>query len=201
MPTLSLLPRAPARAMLPLLPDAGLAQGRVHEICGPARRSLALWIAGLMQGPVIWIRPAWQTDRLHPEGVYRFVDPARILTVSPERAEDLLWVMEEALRDGCVPLVVGDLIVPPALTPVRRLHLAAEQAVENGGRQAGPLGLLLCPGDGGAQGVESRWHMAPAHEPGRERWHVQRRRARAAPPRAWVVAQDRPRAAPRPVRD
>lgn len=194
MPTLSLLPRAPTRALLPLLPDAGLARGRVHEICGPARRSLACWIAGMTQGVVIWIRPAWQSDRPNPEGMHRFVDPARILTVTPERAEDLLWTMEEVLRDGCVPLVVADLQGPPALTPVRRLHLAAETA----GPQAAPLGLLLCPGDGGAQGAESRWHMAPAHEPGQERWRLERRRARGAPPRDWVVVQDRPRSPPRP---
>ncbi len=192
MPNLSLLPCTPDRATLPFLPQAALARGRVHEICGPARRSLALWIAGQTQGPVIWIHAAWQTERLNPDGLHRFIDPARLLCISPDRPQDILWTMEEVLRCGCAPLVVADLGAPPALTPVRRLHLAAGTPEP----AAAPLGLLLCPGDGGAPGVENRWHFAPVHAPGRQLWRLDRRRARTEPPRVWDIAQTRPRGAP-----
>jgi len=95
------------------------------------------------------------------------------------------------LRAGVVPLVVADLPGAPALTPVRRMHLAAESGSQTG---TPPLGLLLTPGNGGAQGAETRWHMAPDHEGEKRQWRLERRRARALPPQAWSASQTRARA-------
>ena len=50
-------------------------------------------------------------------------------------------------------------------------------------------GLMLTPGDGGAAGVESRWHMAPRHAPGVEAWALSRRRARTAPVKDWTATR------------
>lgn len=170
-----------------------LDRARAHEACGPARYSFALWLAAACEGPVMWIAPAWAAAGLNPDGMMDFCDPARFLFVAAPRGEDILWCMEEALRSGAVPLVVADLSEPPAMTPVRRLHLAAEA----GGAAAGlaPLGLLLTPGDGGAPGIESRWHLAPAHAGKQRIWQLQRRRARTQPPRSWQLQQSAPRAA------
>ena len=175
-----------------LLGDLTLAPGRVHEFCGPARRSLALTlargVARRVAGPVFWIAPRWTPDRLNPEGVLSFIDPGRLVFVTPRRAEDLLWSMEEVLRAGVIPLVVADLPAPPALTPVRRLQLAAESGAAEG--RLVPMGLLLTPGRGGAAGAESRWEMTPRHT-GTTRadmaWELHRRRARTAPEAAWTV--------------
>ena len=174
---------------LTLHPEVSLQLARVHEACGPARRSFALWLAGQMQGPVLWIAPSWEAACPNPDGMLDFADPARFLYVHPRRTEDLLWCVEEALRAGAVPLVIADLPAAPALTPVRRMHLAAERGGTPG---KAPLGLLLTPGDGGAQGIESRWHMAPAHAGTRRRWRLERRRARALPPMTWAATQTRP---------
>jgi len=192
MPT-HLLSRAPERKrpQLALHPGITLARARAHEVCGPARWTFALALAGRSRGPVLWIAPGWERAGLNPDGMAEFADPGRFLFVHPRRGEDLLWCAEEALRAGAVALVVAELPEPPALTPVRRLHLAAETGAERG---TAPLGLLLTPGDGGAQGIESRWHMAPAHEGAQgieSRWHLERRRARSAPPRAWTLARGR----------
>lgn len=170
---------------LKVLPDLSLERGRVHEICGASRRVLALAVAGLTEGPILWIRPGWESARLNPEGILRLVDPGRLIFLDAAREDDLLWSMEEALRAGSLALVVAETPRPPGLTPVRRLHLAAERGVEAGGA---PLGLVLTPGDGGAQGVETRWRLEPAHAPGGiEAWRMTRCRARALPPATYAV--------------
>ncbi|MGY3439171.1 MULTISPECIES: ImuA family protein [unclassified Marinovum] len=189
---LALLTRAPdqGRPALSVMGELSLAQMRVHELCGRARRTLAAWIAGAVQressGPVIWVAPAWEADRLYGPGMVAFCKPERFIFVSPKRPEDILWTLEEVLRSGAVPLVVGDLPGLPNLTQVRRMHLAAEAGAKAQG--SAPLGLLLTPGTtGGAPGVESRWKLDPAHHPEAERWRLARLRARTAPVRDWQV--------------
>ena len=184
-------------APLELAPDIALPRARLNEVCGPARRSLAIWAARAVSGPVIWIAPAWSADPLHADGICDFTDPGRFLFVRPQRAEDLLWSMEEVLRAGAVALAIADLPGPPGLTAVRRMHLAAGTGAAEGG--LAPLGLILTPDAGGAPGVETRWHMAPSHTGSRYHWTLASRRARTRPPRDWLIAQDRPGAAPYPL--
>jgi protein ImuA len=175
----------------------GLARGRVHEFCGPSRVSLAALVLGASVGPVIWISPGWVAERVYPAGLRDHADPGRIIFARARRPEDVLWAMEEALRSGAAPIVLADLPAPPALTPVRRLHLACEagaEAARNRGRLA-PLALLLTPEEGGAQGVESRWQMTAAPSGStlaehRGAWVMRRLRARMAPPAAWEVTRD-----------
>lgn len=181
------------RDLHPLVADLTLRRGRVHEFCGPSRVALAVRVMAKGAGPVVWIRPAWASERLNAAGLQPLADPARLLLVHAGREDGLLWAMEEALRSGVAPLVVAELLGPPALTPIRRLHLAAETGAEVARREgwAQPLGLVLVPGDGGAQGVESRWHMAPVPSQSllwsdAESWCLSRRRARLLPPAVWL---------------
>lgn len=179
-------------AVQPLVGDLALRRGRVHELCGPSRVMLAALVMAKTKGPVTWIRPGWGGERLNAAGLQPLADPGRLVLVQADRDETMLWSTEEALRSGATPLVVTELLSPPALTPIRRLHLAAEAgaaAARREGRLA-PLGLLLLPESGGAQGVESRWHLSPA--PSRsllwsdeENWTLTRLRARLAPPARW----------------
>ncbi|WP_298492129.1 hypothetical protein [uncultured Maritimibacter sp.] len=181
------------------LGDLTLARGRVHEVCGPARWSAALMIAGGMQGPILWVRPAWDHGHLHGAGMMRFLDPGRVIFVDAPRAPEVLWTMEEALRAGAVPLVVGEMPGPVGLTPMRRMQLACEA----GG--AAVLGLLLTP-EGVSPGAESRWRMIPTHgtqdtaareniedqavtgmRVSGESWRLIRERDRKRPPQGWRV--------------
>ncbi|SFQ99601.1 ImuA family protein [Poseidonocella sedimentorum] len=214
--TTHLLDRRPTRdrPVIRLGEEIALARGVVHECCDTGRRSFALWLAGAMEGPVLWIGAAWERARLYPPGMVPFADPGRFLFVDCAKPEDMLWTIEEALRDGAVPLVVADLQGLPNLTQVRRMTLAAEEGASITGRP--PLALLLTPGEGGARGVESRWSMRPiAQEDGGprydsagyadagyrgppcgslacgpdDRWHLTRQRARTAPVRDFRVAR------------
>ena len=148
-----------------------------------------MMIAAATKGHIYWIAPAWEAAHLNPEAALRFIDPGRVTHLRPTRPEDVLWCMEEILRSGAVPLVIADIPGMPGLTQVRRMHLAAERGLEEGLCQ--PLGLLLTPGTGGAQGVESRWRMDPAHGPDHEVWDLERLRARTAPQKRWQIAHRR----------
>jgi protein ImuA len=180
------------RDLQPLAGDLTLRRARLHELCGPSRVMLAAGVMARSEGPVVWIRPGWGPERLNAAGLQPLANPARLLLVRADRDEAALWAAEEALRAGVVPLVVVETAAPPGLTPVRRLHLAAgagAEAAHQGGTLA-PLGLILTPGQGGAPGVESRWHMAPL--PSRTllwsdeaAWTLTRLRARLAPPARW----------------
>jgi len=170
---------------LPFVGDLTLTGARVHEFCGMARRSLALMLAHRLSGPVFWITPAWTAERLHAQGMQAFVDPGRLTFMTPKRPEDVLWVMEETLRAGIVPLVVADIPAPPALTPIRRLHLAAETGAKLTHNPI--LGVVLTPDAQGAPGVESRWQMHSAHEGDRSGWHLRCLRHRTDPPKEWHI--------------
>ncbi|MEM1352066.1 MAG: hypothetical protein AAGF27_06960 [Pseudomonadota bacterium] len=177
--------------MVSVLPQAdgpALSLGRVHEIAGSARRSFAIWVAAQLSGPVFWIAPSWGIEMLNPDGVQAWIDPARLVFISPTRAEDLLWSMEEVLRAGAVTCAVVDLPALPSLTQVRRMHLAAENGGADGAHL--PLGLLLTPGQGGASGVETRWNLTPQHHAGKDRWQLECLRARTSPPQNWTVQRN-----------
>lgn len=182
-------------------PPLVLARGRVHEATGPARRTLAAFLAGAAQaeGPVLWLRADWQRERLCPQGLSGLADPGALITLNCPRPGDVLWCMEEALRAGCVALVIAETGLPPDLRQLRRLHLAAAEGVarnRTGARSDGaalaPLGLLMDDGsaDSRIAGVETRWalHPLPGKGTGSGGWRLERLHARALPPAQWRLA-------------
>lgn len=178
-----LLSRAPyrsGRVCEVLGAEVALGLGRVHEAHGRARHLFAMLVMRALDGPVIWVRPAWEGARMNGAGMVGIADPGRVIFVDAPRPLDLLWTLEEALRAGHVPLVVGELDGTPGLTPMRRLQLAGEAG---GGRA---LGLLLTP-EGGAPGAQSRWQMQPDHGPGRAAWQLLRERGGGGPPQEFRV--------------
>lgn len=188
----------PAPMPLQPLPQMGLARGRVHEVAGPARRTLAAVIAGAAQaeGPVLWLRPGWRGEGLCPQGLARLLpDPGALIMVNCARPVDIVWSMEEALRAGCVALVIAEIAEVPDLRQVRRLHLAAGDGLARN-RAAGrltpaPLGVVLGyeVADGRVAGVESRWalHPLPPVAAGPPRWRLDRQLVRGLPPKDWEV--------------
>ena len=173
--------------MLVLAPGMELAPARAHEAAGPARAVFALLAAAPLAGPVLWLQPAWAAERLMGDGARALLHPGRLVFGRTRTASEILWTAEEALRTGLVPLVVAELPSSPDLTAVRRLHLAAAAGAARG---TAPLALLLTPEQGGAPGVDTRWHLAPIPGwavDGHPRWRLTRARARTAPERTWEM--------------
>ncbi|WP_010140514.1 ImuA family protein [Oceanicola sp. S124] len=136
---------------------------RVHEVCGPGATAFAaVTCARARAGALIWIREAWQPDRLNPLGLVDFFDPARLVLANAASAVDALAVAEEALRDGAVALAVIEITRPLDLREGRRMQLAA--------RAGGTTGLCLIPEGMGSNAAESRWRVTPLLDqgPGRE---------------------------------
>ena len=123
-----------------------LAPGRAHEFCGPARRVLAAWAMAQSMAPgapALWLRLRHNPDRLYPHGLAEWALPGGLVLAEAPRTTELLGCAEDGLRSGACALVVLDLAEPVAMTPLRRLHLAA------GGWQRAP------PGRGARAGADT----------------------------------------------
>lgn len=172
---------------IPFVADLKLAAGRTHEFCGSSRRTLALMLAGSLSGHLFWISCKHSKMHLNPEGVMTYVNPGRLVVVSPSTERDVLWCAEEVLRSGTAAVVVAELTEIPKMLIVRRLHLAAQTGIGTG---VSSVGVILTPGGGSAQGVETRWHMSPLHVSGLLRWRLERRHSRGVAPMAWNLVRD-----------
>ena len=130
-----------------------LAPFRVHEVGGAGAHAFAFCMARAAVGPVVYICPDHETDRLLPSGVARLLPPARLMRVQAVGEADLLWATEEALRSGAVGFVIAAPQKPLSLTAGRRLQLAAEA-----GRSTG---LLMIRDGMGSNAAQTRWQCTP----------------------------------------
>lgn len=128
---------------------------RAHEVTGPAATSFAFGMAARLKGPIMWIAPHSKVEKIHPTGAVKFIDPARLIVSFGNSELDLLWIAEEALRSGAVPLVVAQLGADIDLTAGRRLQLAAEAGKA--------MGVFLLPEGSGSNAAETRWHCTPVN--------------------------------------
>ena len=153
-----------------VLPGGGLALGAVHEILaaggdeedGAAPAGFAAGIlARLGSGPILWCLK--KRDLYGPGLAAHGLDPARLAIVTAKRDDDMLWAVEEGLREPGLAAVVGEVGRLPMVAG-RRLQLAAERS--------GATVLLL-----------RRWHNAAeaAAERGRPSAAVTRWRIAALP--------------------
>lgn len=146
-----------------------LRETRVHEVSGPGALVFAAIAAAAARGPVLWVRETWLADAICPLGLAPFLDPARLLVARPRNQADSLSVAEAALRDGAIAFVTIEITRPLNLREGRRLQLAA--------KDGNTTGLCIIPEGMGSNAAETRWHAAPAYDPGREdstlmRWEI-----------------------------
>jgi protein ImuA len=175
-----------------------LRQGGLHEIKPETYRDhpAALGFALSVMAEAAWTRcrglilwcltrvTAREWGRPYGPGLARAgLDPARLLVVEAQTADDAAWALEEGLKSGAL---VGSIAQVEIRTPLaaRRLGLAA---------QASRTPCLLLSGHGGAAlpGTLSRWRVAAARSipapfdasaPGRASWRLALERCRGAAP-------------------
>ena len=193
---------AAAHAVLPLgvaavdaaLPGGGLARGAVHEVAGSAAGGFAAMVAGRLGGGVLWCVPAASRRVLYGPGLAAFgLDTDALVIVRCAARRDMLWAMEEGLREPALAAVIGEPDRAVSLTASRRLQLAAETS--------GVTGLILRPDNEASalapSAVFSRWRVEPAPmagsvdtPPSAARWRLALLRCRggfAGAGRRWTV--------------
>lgn len=129
---------------------------RTHEACGPGAYMFACATIAHLGGQAMWIAESWNTNKVNPNGVADFVDPAKLIFCNTKDQSDTLAVAEDALRSGAVSLVVVVLSKPLGLTEGRRLQLAA--------RDGRATGLAIIPEGMGSNAAETRWHCSPVFD-------------------------------------
>lgn len=188
------------------LPGEGLAGTGLHDIspaaygdfpaaCGFA---LALAVRRLTdlreKRPVLWCRLETEQreyGHVFGHGVAAIGLPrSRFLTLILKRPVALLWTLEEALKSGCLSVVLGDVAVHTAdLTATRRLALAGQA-----GSSAGIIVLTRNSSDSTAS--FSRWCIATSRSPpaasdlrapGLPAWQVALTRIRGGRPGSWTL--------------
>ena len=159
-----------------------LLRARVHEVCGAGAMGFAAMAA---RGHVLWIREAWLSDTLTPQGLLPLFDPARLLLARPRDQTDALAVAEETLKDGALPYVILEVTRPLDLREGRRLQLAA--------KAGGTTGLCIIPEGMGSNAAQTRWRATPVFDPAREdstlmRWEIIKNKSGTL--EAWHVRWD-----------
>lgn len=135
---------------------------------------------------ILWCEPRHEMrelGRLHAPGLAALgIDPRRLILVETRHPDEALWVLEEGLRSGGLALAVA-LVDDVALTPARRLALAAE-------RFRTPCLLLTGARAPPAAATATRWrigraasapHDFDARAPGASRLAVSFERCRGQP--------------------
>ena len=112
------------------LPEGGIASSAVHEVTGSSGNGFAAFLAGQAcrsNQPILWCVEGDSSKMLYGPGLVVFGIKMELLIMARCRGTDeILWAMEEGLREKSIGLVVGGLSKSVSLTASRRLQLAAE---------------------------------------------------------------------------
>lgn len=168
-----------------------LAAARAHEAWGAAAAAFAALQAGARRGAVVWIEGPKAAGRLDPYGLAPLLDPARAILIDAPSEKEAFWAMEECLRSGAAPTVIGAPGAAADLTQSRRLQLAAEAGAAAAPRGEAPLAILLPPDGAASPAAETRWRAEPAPSwadgAAAARWTWSLLKNKRGPVGAWLV--------------
>lgn len=175
-------------------PNASFPLGAIHEfVCGGAEDVSAScgFIAGIVSaimqkgGVVIWIS---QFQNIFPPALKSFgVEPDKVIFINVPGEQEILWVMEEALKCEGLAAVIAE--TPEiSFTASRRLQLAVEQSRVTGFIiRRNPKNL--------ATACVTRWQITPLPSVSEDglpgvgfpRWNVELLRVRNGTPGHWQL--------------
>jgi protein ImuA len=176
-------------------PNGVFPLGTVHElVCGNTEQATACggFVSGLLSvlmqngGACLWIS---LSGNLFPGALKAFgIEPDRVIFIHLKKDNDVLWVMEEALKCTGLAAVVGELR-DVDFKQSRRLQLAVEQSHVTGfilRNRSDKMGSTACA---------ARWKIKPLpSEPvddlpglGFPRWQVELLKVRNGQPGNWIV--------------
>ncbi|HEY4286520.1 MAG TPA: Error-prone repair protein ImuA [Puia sp.] len=180
----------------PAFPNQVFPTGAVHEFISDSSDSavasvgfMSCLIARLMAtgAPCLWVASERQ---VFPPGLKRFgIDPSQIVFVDLKKEKQVLWVLEEALKQEGLAAVVGEVKNINDIAS-RRLQIAAEKT--------GVTGFLLRHITRAVTPIASvaRWKITPLPSEGPKmnmpglgfpRWSVELERVRNGKPGSWIV--------------
>jgi protein ImuA len=158
-----------------------------HEEASASSAFIAAILSALMKSgaPSVWISAS---KNIFPSALPLFkIDPQKIIFIHAQKAKEILWTIEEALKCDCLSAVVGE-ISDISFTESRRLQLAVEQSKVTGF-------LIRHRPKNLATACVTRWNIKPlptekqAALPGIgfPRWHVALLKVRNGKPGAWQI--------------
>jgi protein ImuA len=176
-------------------PSANFPLGAIHEfICAGKEDAAATggFIAGivstLMQkgGVCLWIST---TRKLFPPSLRQFaIEPDKVIFITVKKENEVLWVLEEALKCEGLSAVVGE-IKELNFTVSRRLQLAVEQSKVTGFVIRHNQKQLNTTASIARWKIQSLRSSLPADMPGVgfPRWKVELLKARNGKPGTWDI--------------
>jgi len=186
------------------LPNSQLPRGALHEITSDrypdmtAALGFCLGLLRLLPAPapaqrtILWTRSRFarrEFGALYGHGLSAFgLDAASLLFVDADKAQEVLWTMEEGARAGCLLAVVGETSAPD-FKQTQRLSRAAAMS-------GTPVLLLTSPDSAHPSTAATRWRIArtpgqpdafDTRAPGPARWHAALTRCRGGRPKDWFM--------------
>ncbi len=176
------------------VPNIFLKKKRIHQIFGPSRIRMLLFLAQKISGPIFWIKSSDEKIFLHPDGISPWISPDRLIFTYAKNQIDKLWIIENIVESRSSKLIVANLNTAPDFSSIRRLNLAIKSNFPSINH---PICILFTDSQIKITGVESRWFIKSVpswnkfgDDPlnlTREKWIFKRTYCRANSSSNWIV--------------
>ena len=80
-------------------PNIFIKKRRIHQVFGPSRIRMLLFLAKKISGPIFWIKSPDEKIFLHPDGIYPWMNSSRITFVYTDSQYDKLWAIENIIKE------------------------------------------------------------------------------------------------------